>query len=103
MVWYGMVWYGMVWYGMVWYGMVWYGSRQGSAGFPFPGKNGKEKVNFPPFSLPNGKSTLFPSHFLPLLIILNISFPFPPHTNSTQNFLPICFPYQQKLVTTKKS
>ena len=69
--------------------------RQGSTGFPFPDKNGKEKVNFLPFSLPNGKSTLFPSHFPPLLIILNISFPFPSQINSTQHFLPISFPYQQ--------
>ena len=69
--------------------------QQGSAGFPFPGKNGKEKVDFPPFSLPNGKFILFPSHFLPLLIILNISFPFPSHTNSTKNSLPISFPYQK--------
>ena len=66
---------------------------QGSAGFPFPGKNGKEMVDFPPFSLPNGKFILFPSHILPLLIILNIFLPLPPQTNSTQHFLPISFPY----------
>ena len=69
------------------------GLWQGSTGIPFPGKIGKEMLQFPPNSIPNGKISIisFPFPFLIKSII--IFFPFPSDTFNTRYFLPISFPF----------
>ena len=74
---------------------------QGSAGIHFLGKIGKEKLNFLPILMVNGKILLFPFHyFLPISIsvVLIISFPCPSHPNYTYFFLPTSFLKIQSVV-----